>query len=381
MIKYPEVYYRIQFLPDNTFVAMNTTSLVTRVNNGDTWDVVDETTISATNVIPLGIPMHVTGPYLAYLSVNFIVLMQRNDNYTWTELERVQILNNGDLLQPIRLLWINDSIVMGYSFYAQVEGYDTLIRVYVKNETTWNVTLETSGKGFIQPSGALGINMVMVSETKVLLAAIFDNTANAPDLRGVGSVVSLERGADKQWRIAALIQQEVRDRIWGADFVKTDQEILVWNCIFSGPGTSEAMCGFTPVPFCYGDPIDVTCVNQQLTSCADLRSFVMEELYTIHNPGCGIQPVVSQASFSRQGLEISFDFSRFGVKLASCNATVTCPLMNTPSDAPQGSITEPTSVPKSVAVPVAKTGNNVSGSSRAILSLTAIIAALVVTAL
>jgi hypothetical protein len=338
-LSYPEVYYSTQFLSDGTLVTLSMNTVVTYVNVGDTWEVAvnSSTAINAVRVSPGGILMHLTDTTLVYMRATTAVLMQRNmEDYSWTLLEEVD-LTVAQATQ-LRIMWLNDTLMATYATYGAVDNYLTMVRVYVKANDVWNVTLDTYGAGLIEPEGGLGLELLPVSETQVFVAAPLAGHLTRGFI-GCGSVLLLERGTDSQWRFTTSIENVARDRVWGASVIKTKQELLVWTChvtqVLSGTAQArdESLCGFAPIPYCFKDPIDVTCVNQQLDSCAGFTNLNMDELYTLQNPGCGITKE-SHVSFSNHGLEVSFEFSRFGVQKASCNATLTCPRVPATQNSP-----------------------------------------------
>lgn len=202
----------------------------------------------------------------------------------------------------------------------------------MKKNDTWSMTLETDGTGLVDPDGAFGYTMLQISDNKILVAATYDGFS-ANEGFGSGSFLSLDRGLDGTWKFTARIQPEVRDRQWGLALLKTDTELLVWGCVTTKILVDaqqmiysyQTICGFSVIPQCFNDPIEVTCSNQELQSCSDLTKISFDELYTVQNPGCGVAKSPESVSFGSSGLEISFEFSRFGVPLASCNATLTCP--------------------------------------------------------
>ncbi len=321
MLTYPEVYANVQFLSDGSLVTVNETTVVTRVNSSGTWNIVDTTSINVAREDPFGVVVHLTETTLAYALGNNAYLMQRNQNYSWTVLEQVPILFN-DTKFPGQIFWANDTLLVTYVFHTSIVDWSSGVQLLVKTDNGWNVTLDTQGDGYVEMNGGLGTVLLPLSETQILVNALFDGTATR-GFFGVGSILLLERGSDRQWRITSLVQNTVRDEMWGLSMLKTDRDVLIWNCRVITNGMFESMCGFVPVPLCFSEPISVTCLNQQLASCTSVSNFKTDELFTVKN-ACGMTEVASRASFSTRGLQVSLEFSRFGVQLAACNATVSC---------------------------------------------------------
>lgn len=356
LLAYPGTFYwTVQFLSDGSLVAANNVSLVTRVNSGDTWNIVDETIINTgPEILPKGVIMHLTDTRLVYVqNNNNAIFMQRNANYSWTQVDQQPLASFAASLL-FNVMWFNDTLIVVYGFSApQPNSYSSRMQVLVKANNVWNVTLDTTGEGIVEPYGSVGSSLVQLSDTQVLIGAPLDGIVNTSSYVGVGSVLVLERSDTMPWTITALIHNEPRDRLWGASLLKTDAYVLVWSCLVALTTPQEVMCGFSPLPFCLTDPVDVTCSNQQLNSCSDATDINLADLYTIQNSECGATRS-TDFSFSNSGLEISFAFTRYGVQVGSCNATLTCPAVNEPTTATQ---------PTSSSVPIADQNSPVSGSS------------------
>jgi hypothetical protein len=370
LLSYPGTYFNLKFLSDGSLVAANTITVVTRVYNGAAWTIVNETAISSEKLPSIGVIMRLTDTSLVYTLGSKATLMRRNQDYSWTLVEQVDISPSQSTTTAI--VWANDTLVVSYYLDEPSNGYSTVLRVYVKTNNAWNIVLETVGTDLIEPDGALGYIMLQLSDTQILIGAFNDGYSTFGEF-GAGSVLSLDRGADNQWKFTARILPDVRDRHWGYALLNTDTELLIWGCVNTKILIDAEMriyiyqtvCGFSVIPRCFKDPIDVTCVNQQLGSCSDLNNFNTDDLYNLQNPGCGITKGSPRIGFGNGGLEISFDFTRFGVPLASCNATLTCPIIplgnspsgsaspatpvtqNSPQSEPPSPVTQP-SIPQSI---------------------------------
>eukprot|EP00029_Vermamoeba_vermiformis_P008337 TRINITY_DN3870_c0_g1_i2.p1 TRINITY_DN3870_c0_g1~~TRINITY_DN3870_c0_g1_i2.p1 ORF type:complete len:508 (+),score=25.36 TRINITY_DN3870_c0_g1_i2:1357-2880(+) len=353
-------YANVQLMSDGTLVALNSDRVVTYKFSSNTWTMVNTTTISALKYPFTGLLMHLTDTSLAYSDGTSARLLQRNPDYSWTLLEQVDL--SPVALSLYSLLWINDTLVVSYIFDMPPSSYSTLLRVYVKTNNAWNVTLETSGQGLIDPSGALGSSLVKLSDTQVIVGASNDGQLANGNF-GTGSILSLDRGTDMQWQFTARVQDTARDGLWAMSVISSDQELIVWRCVEIRtvyPDMSsfiDSTCGPTVVPLCFKDPVNVTCHDQHFNACSNITNVNTNDLFTVHNPGCGVALASSRTSLRNNGLEISFDFNRFGAPVTgSCTATLTCPAQASSPDqsngVPPSQAIMPVSGPIEVNVPV-----------------------------
>ncbi len=342
-------------LSDNTLVYYNSTSAWFSsfvANNTDlTW--AERPGFAAENITLNAYPFNsyvIDDNYIIWINASFYTFVySRQQDGSWTQTDGFAFTSPVDSTSPFNMYFNGaDTLIFSYpttTFPASTSIGGLVLVTKVNN--VWQTQVITADQIGLSVAANLGYRSFAALNKDTLAFGAPDQglakkRGNVVVPIPVGNVIIIQRRNNTWVPTAKLYAKE--NGVFGTSIGISDNQIVVsfWNSL-----PSSYNFQFYTVPLCVVQPINVTCVDQQVSTCqVDVSS---TNVYSINDQcdGFNTEASITDINVKDYALSVTFEFNRAVSPSATCTSTLTCPRPPTTTTTPT---TTPTKAVSSASV-------------------------------
>jgi hypothetical protein len=241
-----------------------------------------------------------------------VQIYERQADLSWEFVEAVPI---NETLRYANVIYNGlDTIVI--SLLVPEGAAYGVVFIYTKMDGAWTEHKLTPASVGYRPIAYFGLSVVFVDPDTLLIGAGLEGYGESAIFQG-GKVLMVTRSESGSWE--PVLDLAASTGLFGLGVGVNNHDIIV-----SSLNPFGGVNSFYAAPRCFTQPINVTCVNQQVDDCSLVTT---TGLYTVNNPQCGVVTALLNgfSLVNNQAVQAHFEFTKSFGPTVYCNATVTCP--------------------------------------------------------